>query len=176
MTDPMAVQQRAIDAAEILFKEGQNPLFALDAYSRARSSALPVPEWVLQYLDASVRELGQWVRAAQTGIAIPDVATKVTAAFGMKRGKGQATVFAEFADQWLNWEWAALGERVAVYVRSGNNETDAIQLVADDLVALEDAVHKMGVIASKNPVPGKSKIRAAWKRYIQEFPDTALPK
>jgi hypothetical protein len=147
----------AIEAMRRQFETEGNPLYAWDAFAWARSDGLPVPEWVLVYMDQAAKALGSLVNQAGEGRALKDPASSVSAAFGMKTSRGTPTVFHRVAGR-RDWEWLAQGEQVAAHRRAGNNETDAIYLVAKDLGK------------------GKSTIRDAWKRYVNEFPDTALRK
>ena len=45
------------EALEILFKKDQNPLYAWRAYQNCREHKIPIPDWVLAYLDSSAGKL-----------------------------------------------------------------------------------------------------------------------
>tara|TARA_Y100000815_G_scaffold22236_1_gene18864 strand:- start:24 stop:686 length:663 start_codon:yes stop_codon:yes gene_type:complete len=45
------------EALEILFQKDQNPLYAWRAYQNCREHKIPIPDWVLAYLDSSAGKL-----------------------------------------------------------------------------------------------------------------------
>ena len=45
------------EALETLFEKDQNPLYAWRAYQNCREHKIPIPDWVLAYLDSSAGKL-----------------------------------------------------------------------------------------------------------------------
>ena len=45
------------EALEILFQKDQNPLYAWRSYQNCREHKIPIPDWVLAYLDSSAGKL-----------------------------------------------------------------------------------------------------------------------
>src|SRR5258708_3969119 len=164
-------QQAAVNAAERQYRESKNPLFVFEAYSHCRHEGLAIPDWVFRYFDDVAKALGALVDQTRAGPAIDEPNRQISEAFGIAAGRGQPTMFARFVDRWQNWEWLSLAVNVDEYMRSGRyNETGAIDQVAEDLAMIEKEAVAMGVTEFAQPTPQKSKIRAAWKRYQQEFP------
>jgi hypothetical protein len=167
-------QQRAIDAAERQYRETRNPVFAWDSFARSRADRLAIPEWVLAYFDGAARQLGSLVEKAQASETISGPADKIAAALGMT-SKGAGTVFSRFSDVFLDWEWAAIGEEVAAYVRDGDKETIAIENVVKDHARIRMAALRRGYFVGE-PDPSQSTITRAWKRYQNSFPERCVKK
>ena len=78
------------EALEILFKKDQNPLYAWRAYQNCREHKIPIPDWVLAYLDSSAGKL--------LDIEFPEQPAHETyAALGLNR-KGRGTLYKRFLD------------------------------------------------------------------------------
>jgi hypothetical protein len=167
-------QQNVIDAAEREFRSTGNPVFAWDAYLRARHEGLAIPEWICCYLDDAARQLGALVDQAESGQSITEPDAQIARAFQMKVGRGKDTVFVQFVRRWRDFEWLAIGEEVAGHIRRGIGETDAIRYVAAEMDAVERAAQEAGYVKSAddepavNPTPSASTVRKAWLRYKQE--------
>ena len=78
------------EALEILFEKDQNPLYAWRAYQNCREHKIPIPDWVLAYLDSSAGKL--------LDIEFPEQPAHETyAALGLNR-KGRGTLYKRFLD------------------------------------------------------------------------------
>jgi len=78
------------EALEILFKKDQNPLYAWRAYQNCREHKIPIPDWVLAYLDSSAGKL--------LDIEFPEQPAHETyAALGLNM-KGRGTLYKRFLD------------------------------------------------------------------------------
>ena len=78
------------EALEILFRKDQNPLYAWRAYQNCREHKIPIPDWVLAYLDSSAGKL--------LDIEFPEQPAHETyAALGLNR-KGRGTLYKRFLD------------------------------------------------------------------------------
>jgi hypothetical protein len=148
----------------------------LAAYARARSSGRPVPEWVLKHFDDAVKALSPLVQSAIVRRPVNEIAEKFSDAFKVSREKGKATVFAEFADRFYKWDWLALGEKVARYVRTGRYlESGAIDMVVHDLAEIERRAVDLGVIDTARPTPKNDVVRKAWKMVEIKTPAPTMP-
>ena len=78
------------EALEILFEKDQNPLYVWRAYQNCREHKVPIPDWVLAYLDSSAGKL--------LDIEFPEQPAHETyAALGLNR-KGRGTLYKRFLD------------------------------------------------------------------------------
>ena len=123
-------QLAAIEGDEREFRSTGNPVFAWDAYLRTRDEGLPIPGWICCYLDDAARQLRALVTQAEAGRSISEPDTQIARAFRMKANRGESTVFVQFARRRFDFEWLAIGERVAEQRRRGVKETAAIEFVA----------------------------------------------
>ena len=81
------------------YRRTGSPLAALAGYMSARSAGVPIPEWVLAYLDQSAENI--W-RLTQTPPA--EVAPAVAQAFGFVEGgrTGRGSIFSELCNRmWI---------------------------------------------------------------------------
>ena len=98
------------DALEILFNIKQNPLYILRAYQNCREYKLPIPDWVLAYLDHSVGEL------LDIGDS-KDPARETYAALGFNK-RGSGTLYKRFLDDEIRFK------AVCQVVSSSSEETE----------------------------------------------------
>lgn len=80
----------SIDTLELLYSDSRNPVHVACAYLEARANQLPIPNWVLAYLDDAFGNLHaaiDWEASNR-----PDVAAVVPEAFGFRRGGVAAAV------------------------------------------------------------------------------------
>jgi len=78
------------EALEILFEKDQNPLYAWRAYQNCREHKIPIPDWVLAYLDSSAGKL--------LDVESPEQPAHETyAALGLNM-KGRGTLYKRFLD------------------------------------------------------------------------------
>ena len=139
------IAQREIEVARDAYERDGNPLHVWSAYCEARESGQPLPEWVMTYLDRCAMALMDLVSASARGKSVTTPSTAIAEAFEMKRpGQGgRGSVFSEFT----NRTWIFYGGTVALYMRQGDQETDAI----------DDVARKNGVSAAT--------VRRAYKKY-----------
>jgi hypothetical protein len=74
-----------------IFEQTKNPLYPWQVYGACRSMGQPVPQWVLNYLDACAGRLAALLAVPR----LDDPDDEVLRAFGFKRERGQRTWFAE---------------------------------------------------------------------------------
>jgi len=174
-------QARFIEADRQRFQDTGNALFVWDAYARSRDAGLPIPDWILDYLDDAARNISAFVNPDRPQ-SVTDPNKEIATAFRLASSQGKPTVFKQFIDTFYDWEWAALGEKVAAYYRSGNDERSSIYLVACDLK--QEQEQEILMTAARRqlrgqevwivpPPPSESTIRRAWKRYQKAAPDLA---
>ena len=146
--DPV-IAQSVIEVARDAYERDGNPLDVWSAYCEARESGLPVPDWILTYLDRCAVALLNLGSDSAHGKSVTVPSAAIAEAFEMKRpGKGgRGSVFSKFT----NRRWIFYGGTVALYMRQGDQETDAI----------EDVARKNGVSAAT--------VRRAYKKYINAF-------
>jgi hypothetical protein len=86
------IAKRFIDLQRSKYADTRNPLYAWRAFQEARGFDLPVPSWVLEYLDGAARNL---YNLTSTKRRPSKAASAIAEAIGMKRkGKtGAGTVF-----------------------------------------------------------------------------------
>ena len=134
-----------IEGARTVYERGGNPLDVWLAYWEARESGLPVPDWVMTYLDRCAVALLNLASDSAHCKSVTVPPTAIAEAFEMKRpGQGgRGSVFSEFT----NRKWTFYGLIVDHYMRQGAKETDAI----------ENAARKTGVSAAT--------VRRAYKKY-----------
>ena len=76
------------EVLKVLFDEKQNPLYVWRAYHNCREHKIPIPDWVLTYLDSSAGELLDIVDSK-------DPAHETYAAVGFNR-KGRGNLYKRF--------------------------------------------------------------------------------
>ena len=131
------------------YERDHNPLCAWFAYLAARESGITPPAWTLRCLDEAARGIWELWQHAESGrkIGPTDIAKAVK--LGGSRGKGNA--FSNYGSGWM-----LFAETVAFYMRQGDQETYAIESVANDFLV------------------SVSTVRREWKRFQAEYPERVI--
>ena len=136
--------RRAIQAAEMAWLERNNPVYPCIAFAEARTAWLPVPEWVLKYLDGAMDK----ARAVAGRTPQIEISQAIGDAFGFKSA-GAGTVFTRADDlTWVHWGW--LVDR-----KIGRGDKPYV------------AVRRSPLAATSDTSPSESTVRRAWQRYRQ---------
>ena len=132
------------------YNEKGNPMLVCQAYLAARFMRQPLPEWILEYFDNSIKYFWNsfWMKTIEH--ATDDNPQEAMAtAFGLNVGRGESSVWSSAVDQ-----NAYLGAQVALF------------LLRSKKPSVEDAVAKIADRYCK-AVP---KVKRAWQTWARENP------
>lgn len=148
--DPLIV----IEAYRLAYERDGNPLDAWSALYTARRSDLPIPDWVLTYLDRCATSLLHLAKEGHEGNNKTSPASEIAEAIEMKdRGKsGRGTRLSKFTDK----KWMIYGIHV------GNR---MVCFRDQEKYAIEGVAKKFNV--------SPSTVRLGWKKYL-EAPSTPI--
>lgn len=121
------------------FEQGRNPVYAWRAYAESRGHHLPIPGWVLEYLDSPAGDFWQWSMAGRPPEGRELGEALVDALLMRRARKGPGTVFGEVFPDKDSMELAA---GVHLKVRLERFKVDQ----AVDEVAKAHKVHRSTVL------------------------------